>query len=147
MGSWSTSDFSNWGIGSKQLNKDIASFGLRNVLVNENRNLTSPEKELLLWRRKLGISMHHSQRLMKVANVVEPSSRKSVKEKLIIPKYNSAATCDIQKCGSCDQAKASSVSQSKLRQRQLTGLPLLANISARLAASRSYRFLTVTYLK
>ena len=29
----------------------------------------------------------------------------------------------------------------------LTGFPLVANISARLAASRSYRFLTATYLK
>ena len=43
---------------------------------------------------------------MKVANDVGPSGRKSVKDKVIIPRYNSAATCDIPKCGSCEQAKA-----------------------------------------
>merc|ERR1712115_706045 len=43
---------------------------------------------------------------MKVANVVEPSGGKSVEDKIIIPKYSSAATCDIQKCQSCEQAKA-----------------------------------------
>ena len=43
---------------------------------------------------------------MKVANVVEPSGSKSVKDKVIIPKYSSAATCDIPKCQSCQQVKA-----------------------------------------
>ena len=42
LGGWSTSDFSNWGVDSKPLDKDDASFGLRNVLVDENRNLTNP---------------------------------------------------------------------------------------------------------
>ena len=88
------------------MHKDNTSFGLRNVLVDENINLTNPQKELLLWTHKLGVSMHHIQPLMKIANVVEPSSRKSVKDKIIIPKYNSAATCDIPKYRSCEQARA-----------------------------------------
>ena len=76
------------------------------MFVDENKNLTNPQKELLLWHHKLGISMRHIQRLMKVSNVVEPNGRKSVKDKIIMPKYNSAATCDIPKCRSCEHAKA-----------------------------------------
>ena len=105
-GSWSSSNFSTRGVSSTMTNKNGVSFGLRNILFDENRNLTNPQKELLLWHHKLGISMQHIQQLMKVANVVEPSGRKSVKDKIIIPKYNSAATCDIPKCQSCEQAKA-----------------------------------------
>lgn len=40
---------------------------------------------------------------MKVATVVDPSGRKSVKDKIIIPKYSSAAICDIPKCQLCKQ--------------------------------------------
>ena len=50
--------------------------------------------------------MQHIQRLIKVANIVESSGKKSAKDKIIIPKYNSAATCDIPKCRSCEHAKA-----------------------------------------
>ena len=61
LGSWSTSDFSTWGVSSTMTNKNDVSFGLRNVLFDENRNLTNPQKELLLWHHKLGISMQHIQ--------------------------------------------------------------------------------------
>lgn len=58
LGSWSTSNFSNWDVSSKMITKNDVSFGLKNVLIDENRNLTNPQKELLC-HHKLGISMQH----------------------------------------------------------------------------------------
>ena len=94
MGSWCTTNSANWGT----CRRTTGHFGLRSVLADENRNLTNPQKELLLWHNKLGVSMQHIQRLMKAANVVEPREREMVKGRIIVPKYNSAAICEISKC-------------------------------------------------
>ena len=76
--------FSNWGVGTKLVNKNDVSFGLPNVLVDENRNLINPQKEVSFWHHKLGVAMHHIQQLMKIANAVKPNGRRSVKDRTII---------------------------------------------------------------
>ena len=68
--------------------------------------MTSAQKELLLWHWKLGISMQHIQELMKVAEMKEPSGAISVKDRVIVPKWSSAATCDIPVCQSCELSRA-----------------------------------------
>ena len=57
LGSWSESNFANWGIDSGD--ELVSRFGLRsgNVGVDANINLSSAQKELLLWHLKLGVSM------------------------------------------------------------------------------------------
>ena len=79
---------------------------MRNVLTDVNRNLTNSQKELLLWHHRLGVPMQHIQHPMKVANVVEPCGRETAKDRIIAPKYNSAATCEILKCQSCQLSRA-----------------------------------------
>ena len=44
MGSWCTNIFANWGMHHHTTDH----FGLKNVLVDANPNLTNPQKELLL---------------------------------------------------------------------------------------------------
>ena len=57
LGSWSESNFANWGIDSGD--EFIGQFGLRtgNVGVDANVNLSNAQKELLLWHLKLGVLM------------------------------------------------------------------------------------------
>ena len=79
---------------------------LPNVASEENQNLSGAQKELLLWHWKLGISMHHIQELMKVSEMKEPNGAVSVKDRVIVPKLSSAATCDIPVCQSCELSRA-----------------------------------------
>ena len=70
---------------------------LPNILTDMNCNLTNLQKKLLMWHHSLGVSMQYIQHLMKVANVVEPCGRETVKDRIIVPKYNSAVACEIPK--------------------------------------------------
>lgn len=90
FGSWSEDNFAN----------------LPNVALEDNQNLSSAQKELLLWHWKLGSSMQHIQELMKVAEMKEPNRAVSVKDRVIVPKLSSAATCDIHVCQSCQLSRA-----------------------------------------
>jgi hypothetical protein len=79
-------------------------FGLPNVAVDENANLSSAQKELLLWHWKLGISMQRVQELMRVVEVEEPDGRVLVKDRVICPRIRSAASCLIPLCQSCQMS-------------------------------------------
>ena len=57
-------EFDDWVLTSRGLGAQ--------VLAEENGNLFGPEKELLLWEWKLGISMHRIQELMRPQKLVEP---------------------------------------------------------------------------
>ena len=103
LGSWSKDNFANWGI---QANARFDGVSLPNVAWEENQNLSSAQKELLLWHWKLGISMHHIQELMRVSEMKEPNGAISVKDRIIVPKLSSAATCDIPVCQSCELSRA-----------------------------------------
>ena len=103
FGSWSEDNFANWGI---QANVGVGDVSLPNIALEDNQNLSSAQKELLLWHWKLGISMQHIQELMKVAEMKEPNGAVSVKDRVIVPKLSSAATCDIPVCQSCELSRA-----------------------------------------
>ena len=45
------------------------------VRMQSNANLTNAEKELLLWHWKLGVSMHHVQKLMKGHTATDPYNK------------------------------------------------------------------------
>ena len=75
-------------------------------MINKNRYLTNHWKEKLLYHHKLRIQIQHIELFIKAANVVEPSERKFVKDKIITPKYRSTPTCDTQKFQLRKQANA-----------------------------------------
>ena len=87
--------------------------------MDTNCILTNPQKELLLWHHKLGVSIQHIQHLIKVANVVKPCGRETVKDRIIVPKYNSAATCEIPKCQSCQLLQAKQLKSKPVKSKAI----------------------------
>ena len=63
----------------------LSSFGSPNVAIELNVNLSSAQKELLLWHWKLGISMQRIQELMHVVEAQEPDGKVSVMDRVICP--------------------------------------------------------------
>ena len=107
MGSSVSSNFASWGIDNEV--SDFANhFGLQNrdVCLQSNKNLSRAQKELMLWHFKLGVSMSHVQRLMKVSEMHEPNGRVSVMDRVIVPKLNAAANCEVPLCQSCNLSRA-----------------------------------------
>jgi hypothetical protein len=72
----------------------------------DNINLSSGQKELLLWHWKWGISMQRIQELMKPQRCVDTDGKKSLMPSVIRPKFASASTCPIPKCQDCELARA-----------------------------------------
>jgi hypothetical protein len=89
-------------------------FTLPNVGLQDNKNLSSAQKELLLWHWKLVISMQRVQELMRVVQVEEPNGAVSTMDRVIVPKIKAAATCPIPLCQSCQ------LSRAKMRKPKIT---------------------------
>ena len=60
----------------------------------------------MLWHLNLVASMSHVQRLVKVSEMHEPNGRVSVMDRVIFPKLNAAANCEIPLCQSCNLSRA-----------------------------------------
>lgn len=86
------------------------------VGTQSNTNLTSAQKELLLWHWKLGISMHHVQKLMKGHTATDPYNKSVYFPPVIHPKFASAATCPVPACEVCSLARAKRRSPQVVRQ-------------------------------
>jgi hypothetical protein len=76
------------------------------VADSENKILTSPQRELLLWHWKLGINMYWVQELMRERTFEEPLGKRMVLPPIIKPKFISAWNCVIPVCQSCLLAHA-----------------------------------------
>ena len=72
----------------------------------DNTNLSGPQKELILWHWKLGISMYRIQEMMRTQKMEEPSGRKSELPPIIKPTYKSTPNCIVPPCMSCQLARA-----------------------------------------
>ncbi len=81
-------------------------YACSNISSETNQNLSSAQKELLLWHWKLGISMERIQELMRIVEVKEPNGAVSTMPRVITPKIKSAAYCLILLCQSCQLARA-----------------------------------------
>ena len=112
MGSWSVAHFSSWQIPTMSINKEFECYSvgmgcmLPNVGLHTNKNLSSAQKEILLWQLKLGISMQQIQKLMRVVKVEEPDGAMSIMDRVIKPKIKAALTCPIPMCQSCQLSQA-----------------------------------------
>ena len=73
---------------------------------HENKNLSSPQKELLLWHWKLGIGMQRVQKMMRSRTFEDPFGRMQVQPPIIQSKFVSTASCTIPKCQSCELSRA-----------------------------------------
>ncbi len=73
---------------------------------SKNKNLASPQRELLLWHWKLGINMYRVQELMHERTFEELLGQRTILPPIIKPKFLSAWNCVIPACQSCLLARA-----------------------------------------
>jgi hypothetical protein len=73
---------------------------------SENKNLTSPKREPLLWHWKLGINMYQVQELMGEKTFEELLDKHTGLAPIIQQKFPSAPNCGIPVCQSCHLARA-----------------------------------------
>ena len=82
-------------------------FASLSVFDETNQNLTSAQKELLLWHSRLGhLGFEHTQRLMHPRVTDSSPSDTIMREPCISPKHASAKTCKPPLCAACQIAKA-----------------------------------------
>jgi hypothetical protein len=102
LGGWSEDNFKHWQISTIAINSEFDHYSrgmcLPNVATNDNKNLSSAQKELLLWHWKLGIGMQRIQELMRVNQVEEPDGATSTMDRVITPQIKAAANCPIPVC-------------------------------------------------
>jgi hypothetical protein len=112
LGGWSSEHYKRWQMATQVVDMEYGHYCcssgvcLPNVAVDSNANLSSAQKELLLWHWKLGISMQRIQELMRVVEVEEPDGRVSAMDRVICPRIRSAANCPIPMCQSCQMSRA-----------------------------------------
>jgi hypothetical protein len=68
---------------------------------SENENFSSPQKELIKWHWKLGISMSCVQEMMREWPYEEPNGNKTVLLAIIKLTFASARNCIVPLCQSC----------------------------------------------
>jgi hypothetical protein len=73
---------------------------------SENKNLTSLQRELLLWHWKLSINMYQVQELMHERTFDEPLGQRTILPPITKQKNPSAWSCVIPVCQSCLLAHA-----------------------------------------
>lgn len=73
---------------------------------DENQNVSGPQKELLLWHWKLGISMYRIQELMREQIAIEPNGTEHVLPPVIRTRHKTTSTCPVPACTSCMLARA-----------------------------------------
>ena len=76
------------------------------VVADENENLSGPQKELLLWHWKLGVSMYRIQEMMRETRAKDKNGKDFIMPPVIKPQYASTSCCPVPKCMSCQLARA-----------------------------------------
>jgi hypothetical protein len=65
---------------------------------DKNINLSGPQKELLTWHWKLGVSMQWIQEMMTETKAVDDDGKETILPPVIPPKFASTSCCPIPKC-------------------------------------------------
>jgi hypothetical protein len=84
-----------------------------------DKNLSGPQKKLLRWHWKLGISMYRIQEMMRERHYEEPDGKKTILPAIIKPKNPSAENCIVPPCQLCLLARARKRSPKILRTQAL----------------------------
>jgi hypothetical protein len=125
LGGWSSQHYQNWKLALTAVDSEyghecgVSGFGLQNVATDPNVNLSSAQKELLLWHWKLGISMQQIQELMCVVEMEEPDGKVLTMDRVICPRIRSAATYPIPICKSCQLAGARQRKQTVVKSKAI----------------------------
>ena len=69
---------------------------------DSNSNLTSPQRELLLWHWKLGVSMKRIQQMMVEHEAVDSKNKSVIMPQVIKPKFKTTSCCPIPLCTACE---------------------------------------------
>jgi hypothetical protein len=85
------------------------------VGTTENKNLSAPQKELLKWHWKLGVSMYCIQEMMCERHYEEPNGNKTILPAIIMPKLALAQNCIVPLCHLCLLARARKHTLNDLR--------------------------------
>lgn len=80
-----------------------------------NTHLSGPQKELLLWHRKLGISMLRIQEMMGEQKSKEPSIETLLIPPIIKPKFASTPNCVVSLCALYKLARTSKKSPGVIK--------------------------------
>ena len=73
---------------------------------DSNANLTGPQRELLLWHWKLGVSMTRIQQITVEHEAVDANNESVIMPQVIKPRYKSTSSCPIPLCATCELARA-----------------------------------------
>ena len=71
------------------------------VASDGNWNLSNPQDELLMWQRKLGVSMYHAQEMIMEHKVDNEEGQSTITLPVITPKFKSTFHCPVTKCTAC----------------------------------------------
>ena len=85
----------------------------------DNYNLTGPQRELLLWHWKLGISMHRIQQMMVEHASTDRNNDQVVMPQVITPKFKTTSSCQIPLCTSCELARAKKRNPEVIKQQAI----------------------------
>ena len=83
---------------------------------DSNKNLTGPQRELLLWHWKLGVSMTRIQQMMVEHEAVDMNNESVIMPQVIKPRYRTTSSCPIPLCAACELARAKKQSPKVIRQ-------------------------------
>ena len=97
LGGWSSTLFQEWIVACTEIDVEFghyagSGYACLNISSEANQNLSSAQKELLLWNWKLGISLQRIQELMRVVEVKEPNGAVSTMPRVSTPKIKSVPT-------------------------------------------------------
>ena len=83
---------------------------------DSNNNLSGPQRELLLWHWKLGVSMTRIQQMMVEHEAINMKSEYVVMPQVIKPRFKTTSSCPIPLCTACELAQAKTQSPEVMRQ-------------------------------
>jgi hypothetical protein len=94
----------NWRTSAHAMEHDFMTQAcvLPSVVDPTNINLSSGQKELLMWHWKTGISMSRIQELMVPHRAKDENGLQDMMPCVITPVFKTAATCVIPKCAACE---------------------------------------------
>ncbi len=86
---------------------------------DSNKNLTGPQRELLLWHWKLGVSMRRIQQMMVEHEAVDTNNESVIFAQVIKPRFKSTSSCPIPLCTACELGQAKKRNPGVARQQAM----------------------------
>ena len=82
----------------------------------DNYNLTGPQRELLHWHWKLGVSMSRIQEMMVEHQSTDTNNAQHIMPQVIKPRFKTTSCCPIPLCTSCELSRAKKRNPNVIKQ-------------------------------